>query len=118
MDKEIFVQNIKKFCMLKGIKPTVACRDSGAGTDLINQVERRGSVPSVERVQMLAAYLGVTTSELLGENVEIIRPGTPAPGDPAPDLIVKFRDLSPDDQEEVMAIIELKRSKDRKNKGM
>ena len=67
MDKQIFVQNIKMYCQLRGVKPTIACRESGAGTDLINQLERRGSVPSVERVQLLAQYLGVTTSELLGE---------------------------------------------------
>ena len=47
MDKEIFVQNIKKQCSLRGVKPTIACRESGAGADLINQIERRGSVPSV-----------------------------------------------------------------------
>lgn len=67
MDKEIFVQNIKRQCSLRGVKPTIACRESGAGADLINQIERRGSVPSVERVQLLASYLGVTVSELLGE---------------------------------------------------
>lgn len=67
LDKEIFVQNIKKYCSLRGVKPTNACRESGAGADLINQIERRGSVPSVERVQLLARYLDVTTSELLGE---------------------------------------------------
>ncbi|WP_300750357.1 helix-turn-helix domain-containing protein [uncultured Oscillibacter sp.] len=67
MDKEVFVQNIKKQCSLRGVKPTIACRESGAGADLINQIERRGSVPSVERVQLLAQYLGVTVSELLGE---------------------------------------------------
>lgn len=67
MDRAIFVENIKKYCAQRGVKPTVACRESGAGADLINQMERRGSIPSVERVQQLAQYLGVTTSELLGE---------------------------------------------------
>ncbi|MEJ5965588.1 LexA family protein [Flavonifractor porci] len=61
------MQNIKLYCDKKGIKPTVACKESGAGKDLINQIERRGSMPSIEKVQMLADYLGVTTSELLGE---------------------------------------------------
>lgn len=67
MDKQIFVQNIKKYCALRGIKPTIACAESGAGKDIINQLEKRGSIPSVERVQLLAQYLGVTVSELLGE---------------------------------------------------
>lgn len=75
MDKQLFVQNIKMYCRLRGVKPTVACRESGAGSDLINMIERRGSVPSVERVQLLAQHLGVTTSELLGEEK------TPTPED-------------------------------------
>ena len=60
MDSLVFVQNIKKFCDLKGVKPTVACRESGVGTSFINNVER-GQTPSVAKVQMLADYLGVTT---------------------------------------------------------
>ena len=67
MDIAEFVQNIKKYCDIKGTKPTIACKESGAGKDLINQIERRGSMPSVEKVQQLASYLGVTVSELLGE---------------------------------------------------
>ena len=67
MDAKEFVQKIKYYCEQKGVKPTVACKESGAGKDLINQIERRGSMPSVEKVKMLADYLGVTTSELLGE---------------------------------------------------
>ena len=70
MDKALFVQNIKEVCKTKGIKPTVACRESGVGTSFINNIEARGQVPSVEKVQMLAAYLGITTSELLGEEKE------------------------------------------------
>lgn len=67
MDLEFLVQNIKRLCALKGVKPTVACRESGVGTSFINNIEVRGSVPSVEKIQLLAQYLGVSTSELLGE---------------------------------------------------
>lgn len=67
MDKEKFVQNIKFFCTRKNIKPTVACREAGVGTSFINNIEKRRQTPSVEKVQILARYLGVTTSELLGE---------------------------------------------------
>ena len=67
MDLEILVQNVKRLCALKGVKPTAACRESGVGKDFINMIETRGSVPSVEKVQLLAKYLGVSTSELLGE---------------------------------------------------
>ena len=69
MDREIFVKNIKQYCSIKGIKPTVACVESGAGKNFINHLERQGSEPSVGKVQLLAQYLGVTTSELLGEEL-------------------------------------------------
>ena len=103
MDKQIFVQNIKMYCQLRGVKPTIACRESGAGTDLINQLERRGNVPSVERVQLLAQYLGVTTSELLGET----GPKNLAIQD-QPYLVMRYNSLPPKVQEEVMAFIEFK----------
>lgn len=67
MNLDILVQNIKKYCELKGIKPTIACRESGAGKSLMSQIESRGIVPSIAKVQLLADYLGVTVSELLGE---------------------------------------------------
>ena len=100
MDVKIFVQNIKYLCKIKGVKPTIACEESGAGRNLINQMESRGSIPSIEKVQRLADYLGVTTSELLGESAPS--------GSPAPDFLILFNQLSPDDQEEIMAIVEMK----------
>lgn len=69
MDIVNFVQSVKSHCEKIGVKPTVACRDAGVGGSFINNMEARGSVPSVEKVQMLAQYLGVTTSELLGEQL-------------------------------------------------
>lgn len=67
MQIDIFVQNVKKYCELKGVKPTTACAESGAGKSLLSEVSSRGRIPSIERVQLLAQYLGVTTSDLLGE---------------------------------------------------
>lgn len=105
MDKQLFVQNVKMYCQLRGVKPTVACRESGVGTSFINNIEARGQVPSVEKVQLLAQYLEVTTSELLGEEV------SGAATSPMPDYWVKFSALSPADQDEVIAIIEYKSSR-------
>lgn len=100
MDKEIFVQNIKRQCSLRGVKPTIACRESGAGADLINQIERRGSVPSVERVQLLAQYLGVTVSELLGEPI----PEGQARAALAEHLAQEARDRLSDEQKEPTSV--------------
>lgn len=67
MNVELFEKNIKKYSALKGVSPTVACIESGAGKNLLGQLKGRGSIPSVERVQLLAQYLGCTVSDLLGE---------------------------------------------------
>jgi transcriptional regulator with XRE-family HTH domain len=74
MDKDFFVQNIKAYCALKGVKPTVACRESGVGTSFITDVNK-GKKPSVVKVQMLAQYLGCTVSDLLGERPADMEPG-------------------------------------------
>lgn len=103
MNTELFVQNIKECCALRGVKPTVACRESGAGANLINMLERRGSIPSVEKVQLLAQYLRVTTSELLGER------SPDAPSFPEhPYLVLRYDLLSKEDQQDVMDFIEYK----------
>ena len=107
MDKELFVQNVKKYCAAKGVKPTNACRESGAGINLINKMESRGSIPSVEKVQLLAQYLGITTSELLGED----DPGLGGPAQPY--LVMRYNSLSPEGQAEVMNFIEFKAAKKR-----
>lgn len=83
MDRDIFVQNIKAHCAAKGVKPTVACRESGVGTSFINDLER-GKTPSVAKVQMLARYLGCTVSDLLGED--------PTPPDPVRQEFVRLLD--------------------------
>ena len=96
MDANVFVQNIKYLCVKRGIKPTNACKESGVGGSFINDVER-GRTPSVAKVQMLADYLGVTTSELLGEKIE---PGNDT-GPPSENELI-FRSLPPQLQEEAL----------------
>lgn len=103
MDKQLFVQNVKVYCQIKGVKPTVACMESGAGKSLLSQIERRGIVPSVEKVQLLAQYLGVTVSQLLGEDASEI-----SQGQPQPYLVFRYNHLTPENQKEVLAFIEFK----------
>lgn len=67
MDTELFVQNVKRYCERNGMKPTNACAESGAGKSLLSEITSRGRIPSVERIQLLAQYLGCTVSDLLGE---------------------------------------------------
>jgi transcriptional regulator with XRE-family HTH domain len=73
MDRDFFVQKVKTLCLEKGLKPTNACKESGVGGSFLSDINR-GQVPSVAKVQMLADYLGVTTSELLGETASPVEP--------------------------------------------
>ena len=92
MDKEIFVQNIKIYCALKGVKPTVACRESGVGTSFISDINL-GQIPSVAKVQQLAQYLGCTVSDLLGETKAADQPAG------SQDMFMElYKNLPPDRQ--------------------
>lgn len=104
MDANVFVQNIKRLCTKKGIKPTNACKESGVGGSFINDIER-GRTPSVSKVQMLADYLGVTTSELLGETK---KPTVQDDGltEAEQALMDLFRQLTPDQQDLVIRMVQ------------
>ncbi|MBC5736108.1 helix-turn-helix transcriptional regulator [Lawsonibacter sp. NSJ-52] len=67
MDVMKVVQNIQELCNSKGVKPTVAARESGAGKDLITNMKKRGTQPSIEKIRLLAEYLGCSVSDILGE---------------------------------------------------
>lgn len=67
MDAQSFVQNVKKYCDLKGVNQTTAFIESGVGKSFLSNIQNRGSEPSVSKVAQLAKYLGVITSDLLGE---------------------------------------------------
>ena len=54
MDVMKVVQNIQELCNSKGVKPTVAARESGAGKDLITNMKKRGTQPSIEKRRVLA----------------------------------------------------------------
>lgn len=105
MDAVVFVQNVKLLCKNKGIKPTIACEQSGAGKNLLNHIETRGSIPSVEKVQLLANYLGVTTSELLGEKTKpTVDDDGLSDGEQA--LLNLFRQLTPEQQDMVIRMVQ------------
>lgn len=99
MNIETFVQNVKDYCAKKGVKPTVACAESGAGKDMLSNLINRRTVPSVTRVQLLAQYLGCTVSDLLGEG-----PSQQLPADTVTNEFARvFAQLSPKDQAELGA---------------
>lgn len=93
MDIEKVVENIQRVCKERGITPTVACRESGAGQNMVSYMKKQGIIPSVEKMSKLAAYLGITTSELLGEEKG---PAPVAEGEPI--YPPEYDLLSPEDQ--------------------
>lgn len=103
MQSDTFIQNVKKYCEAKGVKPTVACEESGAGRNLLGQLKSRGTVPSVDRVQLLAQYLGCTTSDLLGEKKQ------PAPE--RDELQDRIEELNRQEREEVLRFLDYLRAK-------
>lgn len=104
MNVEIFVQNVKSLCKVQGTTPSAASEASGAGRNFMDNI-KKGSIPSVAKVQMLAEYLGVTTSDLLGEKKEpTAQDDGLSEGELA--LITLFRQLTPDQQEMVIRMVQ------------
>lgn len=101
MERELFVQNIKEYCRARGVKPTVACRESGVGVSFINDIER-GKTPSVAKVQMLAQYLGCTVSDLLGEEGNA-KAAAPEGSGLSEEFARIFEDLTPENQNKIIA---------------
>ena len=67
MDILTVVENIQRICRERGTTPTAACKESGAGKDMVTNMKKKGTQPSIEKIRLLAGHLGVTTDELLGE---------------------------------------------------
>ena len=103
MDKTAFVQNIKDRCEKMGVRPTVACRESGVGTSFITDLNK-GTTPSVAKVEMLARYFGCTVSDLLGEEpAEIAQAADPKADGLCQEFARLFASLSPENQNKVIA---------------
>lgn len=104
MDIEVFVQNVKYYCALKGVKPTVACEESGAGKNLLSQMSHRRSLPTIGRVQLLAQYLGCTVSDLLGEKDDgNAKAAAPKSSGLSEEFARIFDGLTPENQNKIIA---------------
>lgn len=104
MDVEKIVQNIQRICRERGTTPTVACKESGAGQNTVTYMKKQGTIPSIEKMSKLASYLGVTTSELLGEEKAL-----PTVADEErldQELIERLCQLSPEELEKVDAFVQ------------
>lgn len=103
MDKDIFAENVRSYCEAKGVKPTVACRESGVGTSFLPDVAR-GRTPSVGKVQLLAQYLGCTVSDLLGEQPpKNAKAAAPEGSGLSEEFARIFQGLTPENQNKIIS---------------
>lgn len=102
LDVTRIVDNIQRICREKGVTPTVAGRESGAGKDLVTNMKKKGTRPSIEKIRLLADYLNVSVSDILWEDdVVDHQPLTPA----EKELMDEFRSLTPEQQEMVLRMV-------------
>ena len=96
MNKELMISNILKFCAARNVKPTVACTEAGVGKNFVTNM-KRGQTPSVASVADLAAWLGVSSSDLIGDAA--------VPADLAP-LAAAWAELNEEGRERLIAYAE------------
>lgn len=102
MDNDILVQNIITACIARNELPTNACIAAGVGKSFISDI-KRGRTPSVGKVASLAAYLCVSTSDLVGDNVS--NPDTSeasGASGASRELVVLFEQLNPEGREKLL----------------
>lgn len=76
------------------------------------QLEKPWQLPSAEKLHILAAYLGVTTSELLGEE------DPHGEGPTQPYLVMRYNSLSPASQDKLMTFLEYLVAEESKKNGV
>ena len=100
MDAAVFVANVKARCKELNTTPTVACTESGAGRNMITNM-KKGSMPSIDRVKMLANYLQCSIGDLTGE----AEPASASDPDLAAAL-AQFEKLTPEQRAKVIGYME------------
>lgn len=109
MDRNILIQNIIRCCANKGEPPTNACFNAGVGKSFISDI-KRGQTPSVAKVASLAAYLGVSTSDLVGDNVSNLDTTKEPAGNEADELSKEFnflvRHITPEQRDLVKRLMQ------------
>lgn len=64
-NKEVLIENISSLSLKNQTSVNKALVDSGAGKDLIANL-KKGQIPSIEKLMIIADYFGVSIDYLLG----------------------------------------------------
>ena len=109
MDRDILIKNIMRYCSAKGELPTIASANAGLGKDFLSNI-KRGKIPRIDRLSQMAAYLGVTTSDLVGDNVSNSDTEKEPAGSEADELSKEFsfliRNITPEQRDLVKRLMQ------------
>ena len=70
MAYESLIENIEKLAKQKGVSKTTALVESEVGKDFTVNIEKKKTNPSIDKLQKLARYFGVSVGYLLGDENE------------------------------------------------
>ncbi|MDY3690653.1 MAG: helix-turn-helix transcriptional regulator [Dysosmobacter sp.] len=105
----MFYDNFVKACNLHNKAPSAVAIDIGISKATVTGW-KNGSTPSDATLHKLADYFGVSPEDLTGSTGPAQR-NTPD-GHAQPDFIVKYNQLTPEGQKEVLAFIEFKQAQE------
>lgn len=105
----MFYDNFIKACALRGISPSVAAEEIGFDRSSVTGW-KKGSRPKDTTIRKIADYFGISPEELTGSTGPAQR--ITLDGSAQPDLVLKYNQLTPEGQKEVLAFIEFKQAQE------
>ena len=97
----MFYDNFIKLCNQAGKAPSFVAEEIGLKKSAVTSW-KKGRTPTDANLHKIASYFGVTVESLIDKK------NTVSDTDTRPDWVVKFEELSPAAQKEVIAFIEFK----------
>lgn len=105
----MFYDNFIKACNLKGKTPSAALSEAGIDKSAATRW-KNGKKPTDATLHKLADYFGVSPEELTGSTGPAQR--ITLDGSAQPDIVLKYNQLTPEGQKEVLAFIEFKQAQE------
>lgn len=96
MDKEVFANNIVRYCKAKKINPSDLGKEVGLSSTFVSDI-KRGRMPRINSVAQVADYLEVSISQLVGD------PRVAPPGSVIAEL---YAELNEEGQEKALEFVE------------
>lgn len=105
----MFYDNFIKACNLRGKTPSAALSEAGIDKSAATRW-KNGKKPTDATLHKLADYFGISPEDLTGSTGPAQR--ITLDGSAQPDLVLKYNQLTPEGQKEVLAFIEFKQAQE------